>query len=407
MSMFETNGKKIASVLTAVSAVGVGVSVYTALNSEKGQEMLEPVVRAAQPDSQVQLNADYYIDEASEQKTRELEAQAQEQQALARSRGNMGKQEAKEREAQAAQSIEEVQMEQVAMAQPDQSAFEEAPDPALAQDDFEEQPAEAVEAPQPEPAAYVEAPAPEPAQQAPSAPTAPEPAIPEPVPAPVETPSPEMPADPAVLEPAPELPAPVPAQPDPAPIDEPSPEMPADPALTDPNYVDPGYVEVPDPQPVPDPAAPADPQPVPEPAAPVEPAPVPEAPVAPEVPATPDYSQLNANIAQAAINLVGVTDGLQCTEVVQMALANAGVSDAMNLWPNEYAAQYGYYTTDPQAGNLVYYNQGGNGQDHIAIYIGNGQAVHGNYTIDGVAATRIESVVVPGCTDYAFIQVCR
>lgn len=406
MSMFETNGKKIASVLTAVSAVGVGVSVYTALNSEKGQEMLEPVVRAAQPDSQVQLNDEYYIDEASEQKTRELEAQAQEQQALALARANLARQEAKEREAQAAQSIEEAQMEQVAMAQPDQSAFEEAPDADAAQDVFEEQPAEIPEAPQPEPVVYVEAPAPVPDQQAPSVPAevpaAEEPAIPEPVPAPVETPSPEMPADPTVLEPEP-----APAEPDPAPIDEPAPETPADPALTDPNYVDPGYVEVPDPQPVPDPEAPAAPQPVPEPAAPVEPAPVPEAPAAPEVPATPDYSQLNANIAQAAINLVGVTDGLQCTEVVQMALANAGVSDAMNLWPNEYAAQYGYYTTDPQAGNLVYYNQGGNGQDHIAVYIGNGQAVHGNYTIDGVSATRIESVVVPGCTDYAFIQVCR
>ena len=77
--------------------------------------------------------------------------------------------------------------------------------------------------------------------------------------------------------------------------------------------------------------------------------------------------------------LVGVTDGLWCTQVVQQALANAGVSDAYQLWPDQYAGQYGYYTNDPQVGDLLYYNNGGRGVDHIAIYIGNGQVVHGNY----------------------------
>lgn len=55
------------------------------------------------------------------------------------------------------------------------------------------------------------------------------------------------------------------------------------------------------------------------------------------------------------------------------------VSDAYQLWPDQYAGQYGYYTNDPQVGDLLYYNNGGRGVDHIAIYIGNGQAVHGNY----------------------------
>lgn len=101
-------------------------------------------------------------------------------------------------------------------------------------------------------------------------------------------------------------------------------------------------------------------------------------PVTPEETTTTDTS-LNDRIAAAAQQLVGVTDGLQCTQVVQQALAAAGVSDAYQLWPDQYATQYGYYTDTPQAGNLIYYNNGGRGVDHIAIYIGNGLAVHGNY----------------------------
>ena len=107
------------------------------------------------------------------------------------------------------------------------------------------------------------------------------------------------------------------------------------------------------------------------------------------------------------MKLVGVTDGLQCTEVVQMAMSNAGVQDAQCLWPNQYESAFGFATDNPQAGNLIYYNQGGNGKDHIAIYIGNGQAVHGNYTIDGVAQTVIASDKILGCEDYTYIQVDR
>ena len=78
------------------------------------------------------------------------------------------------------------------------------------------------------------------------------------------------------------------------------------------------------------------------------------------------YADLNARIAAAAQTLVGVTDGQQCTQVVQQALALAGVSDAYQLWPDQYI-MYGYYTDTPQAGNLVYYNHGGRGVDHMAI----------------------------------------
>lgn len=201
-----------------------------------------------------------------------------------------------------------------------------------------------------------------------------------------QTPAEEVPAEPTT--PVEEVPAeepttPVepetPAEPS-TPVEEPStPETPAEPTT-----------------PV-EPETPSTPE---TPTTPVEPT-VPETPTEPTTPTNP-YVDLNARIAAAAQTLVGVTDGQWCTQVVQQALALAGVSDAYQLWPDEYAGMYGYYTNDPQPGNLIYYNNGGRGVDHIAIYIGNGLAVHGNYN----GRTVIESVYIPGGAPQ-FIQVCR
>lgn len=201
-----------------------------------------------------------------------------------------------------------------------------------------------------------------------------------------QTPAEEVPAEPTT--PVEEVPAeepttPVepetPAEPS-TPVEEPStPETPAEPTT-----------------PV-EPETPSTPE---TPTTPVEPT-VPETPTEPTTPTNP-YADLNARIAAAAQTLVGVTDGQWCTQVVQQALALAGVSDAYRLWPDEYAGMYGYYTNDPQPGNLIYYNNGGRGVDHIAIYIGNGLAVHGNYN----GRTVIESVYIPGGAPQ-FIQVCR
>ena len=111
----------------------------------------------------------------------------------------------------------------------------------------------------------------------------------------------------------------------------------------------------------------------------VTPAPEQTVTPAPEQTTAPTATTLGQRISAEAQKLVGVTDGLWCTQVVQQALANAGVSDAYQLWPDQYCGQYGYYTDSPAEGDLIYYNNGGRGVDHIAIYIGNGQAVHGNY----------------------------
>ena len=203
--------------------------------------------------------------------------------------------------------------------------------------------------------------------------------------APVETPTEtapvETPAAPEVTTPAETAPA----------------ETPAAPAETAPAETPAAPVETP--------AAPEETAPVETPAAPEETTPV-ETPATPEETApveTPAATTLGQRISAEAQKLVGVTDGLWCTQVVQQALANAGVSDAYQLWPDQYAGQYGYYTNDPQEGDLLYYNNGGRGVDHIAIYIGNGQAVHGNYE----GKTVIASAYLSTAASPQFIRVVR
>ena len=211
-----------------------------------------------------------------------------------------------------------------------------------------------------------------------------------PVVTPTEAPA-ETPAETPVVTPTETAPVETPAAPEEtAPV-----ETPAAPEVTTPEEQAPAET----------PAAPAETAPVETPAAPEETAPV-ETPAAPEETTpveTPAATTLGQRISSEAQKLVGVTDGLWCTQVVQQALANAGVSDAYQLWPDQYAGQYGYYTNDPQEGDLLYYNNGGRGVDHIAIYIGNGQAVHGNYE----GKTVIASAYLSTAASPQFIRVVR
>ena len=153
--------------------------------------------------------------------------------------------------------------------------------------------------------------------------------------------------------------------------------------------------QTPEQNPTPAPEAPAAPEQTPA------PAPAPEETVTPAPEQT--ASSLGDRISSSAQELVGVTDGLWCTQVVQQALANAGVSDAYQLWPDQYQGVYGYYTDSPLAGDLIYYNNGGRGVDHIAVYIGNGQAVHGNYNGKTVIAGAYQN----GMGNPQYIRVVR
>ena len=211
---------------------------------------------------------------------------------------------------------------------------------------------------------------------------------------PAETPAPEQTETPAPeqnVTPAPEqTETPAPEQtvtPAPEQTETPAPEQTVTPA--------PEQTETPAPEQTVTPAPEQTVTPAPE-----QTTPAPEVQAPAETPAT---STLGQRISAEAQKLVGVTDGLWCTQVVQQALANAGVSDAYQLWPDQYAGQYGYYTNDPQEGDLLYYNNGGRGVDHIAIYIGNGQAVHGNYE----GKTVIASAYLSTAASPQFIRVVR
>ena len=99
------------------------------------------------------------------------------------------------------------------------------------------------------------------------------------------------------------------------------------------------------------------------------------------------------------MGLVGVTNGMQCTEVATLALQGAGVGCGV-MWPDQYTS-VGFVTGEPKPGNLIYYYNGGRGIDHIAIYIGDGMAVHGNYN----GQTVIAGVNIPGNISMTYIQV--
>lgn len=253
------------------------------------------------------------------------------------------------------------------------------------------------------PAAEAEKPAPaveqmvatEPAQEpvVVETPTEETPVVNEPV---VETPAVDQPAVEAPAEETPAEQAPV--------IDQPVADVPVvdEPVVDEPVYNEPAAD-----QPVTDQPATDEPvydEPVYD--EPVVDQPVVDAPVVDEpvyeAPAEDPYASLNASIASNAQQLVGVTNGMQCTEVVQQALAMSGVTDAYQLWPDQYI-MYGYYTDTPTAGNLIYYDNGGRGVDHIAVYIGDGMAVHGNYN----GNTVIASVYDGGTGAPQYIQVQR
>ncbi|WP_138418433.1 NlpC/P60 family protein [Sinomonas gamaensis] len=87
-------------------------------------------------------------------------------------------------------------------------------------------------------------------------------------------------------------------------------------------------------------------------------------------------SGLGAAIAAAAYAQLGVAQ--DCTMLVTNALAAVGIY--YHGWPAGYMS-LGHIVSAGQAqpGDLVYYQNGGMGMAHIAVYVGNGMAVHGGW----------------------------
>ena len=103
--------------------------------------------------------------------------------------------------------------------------------------------------------------------------------------------------------------------------------------------------------------------------------PAPAAQTKPAAITTPSGSK-NAAIYQAALAQVGRYQ--DCTMLVTNALKSVGIN--YHDWPAGYMKLGTQVSaSQAQAGDLIYYANGGTGLAHIAVYAGNGQAVHGGW----------------------------
>ncbi|CAN7222092.1 hypothetical protein ASF98_16435 [Arthrobacter sp. Leaf337] len=111
-------------------------------------------------------------------------------------------------------------------------------------------------------------------------------------------------------------------------------------------------------------------------AAPVAAAATVSAPAVPAAAAPAAASGNGAAIAAAAYAQLGVAQ--DCTALATNALAAVGVN--YHGWPAGYLSLGRTVSAaEAQPGDLAYYENGGMGMAHIAVYVGNGQAVHGGW----------------------------
>jgi cell wall-associated NlpC family hydrolase len=97
----------------------------------------------------------------------------------------------------------------------------------------------------------------------------------------------------------------------------------------------------------------------------------PAAPAAPVAASGKGQAILSAAYAQLGVNQ-------DCTMLVTNSLAAVGIN--FHDWPAGYLSLGRTVSAaEAQPGDLIYYADGGAGMAHIAVYAGNGQAVHGGY----------------------------
>lgn len=81
-------------------------------------------------------------------------------------------------------------------------------------------------------------------------------------------------------------------------------------------------------------------------------------------------------VAGAALSQVGQYQ--DCTSLVSRALAAQGIS--FGGYPAAYLSLGNVVSgAEAQPGDIIYYANGGAGSAHVAVYVGNGQAVHGGF----------------------------
>ncbi|HEX9088513.1 MAG TPA: NlpC/P60 family protein [Arthrobacter sp.] len=93
-------------------------------------------------------------------------------------------------------------------------------------------------------------------------------------------------------------------------------------------------------------------------------------------PAAAVASGMGATIAAAAYAQIGISQ--DCTALATNALAAAGIN--YHGWPAGYLSLGRTVSAaEARSGDLAYYANGGSGLAHIAVYVGNGMAVHGGW----------------------------
>ncbi|WP_260980174.1 NlpC/P60 family protein [Agrococcus jejuensis] len=105
-----------------------------------------------------------------------------------------------------------------------------------------------------------------------------------------------------------------------------------------------------------------------------------------------------STIASAALAQIGEIQ--DCTKLVADSLAAVGIAytgmgNLFNLGPTIPASQ-------ATPGDIIYYSNGGFGSAHVAVYIGNGQAVHGGWNGN---QTVVAGATIPGASAPVFIDV--
>ena len=114
----------------------------------------------------------------------------------------------------------------------------------------------------------------------------------------------------------------------------------------------------------------------PEPVAQALPRPQQVAPVQPTPVKASTAFGLGGTILAAALAQLGIAQ--DCTALVEKSLRAAGVQGVGDESPFS-LARFGHPVSDPQPGDILIYANGGAGSAHVAIYAGNGMAVHGGF----------------------------
>ncbi len=98
----------------------------------------------------------------------------------------------------------------------------------------------------------------------------------------------------------------------------------------------------------------------------------------------------NTDIYNLALNYLGMEG--QCVAVAR-AFMNEYMGYNVNIY-DTYTVSY----DEAQPGDIIEYANGGNGLSHVAVYLGGGKALHGNWK----GTTVIADAIVSGATDPIF-----